>query len=83
MVNVSNAKWDLSDQEKQAIKILEKNGFDVVMEKQYLSKTVFTVTKNGVSDTFSLDNGNQKLNVQQYTGLFLAAWPILEKLARK
>lgn len=83
MIDVSNAKWDLSDQEKQAIKILENNGFDVVLEKQYLSKTVFIVTKNGVSDKFSLDNGNKKLNVQQYIDLFLAAWSILEKLARK
>lgn len=83
MIDVSNAKWDLSDQEKQAIKILENNGFDVVLEKQYLSKTVFTVTKNGVSDKFSLDNGNKKLNVQQYIDLFLEAWSILEKLARK
>lgn len=83
MISISNAKWDLSDREKRAIKILARNGFDIVLDQQYLSKTVFTVTKNGISDKFSLDNGNKKLNVKQYIDLFLSAWTIREKLARK
>ena len=54
MIDVSKAKWTLSEETVFAVEWFEKNGFSGSLDKQYLSKTKFTVSKNGVTDKFEL-----------------------------
>ncbi len=57
MVDLKNQKWELTKNDECAIAWFEKNGFEVTLKKQYISKTVFIVKKDGVEDTFELPNG--------------------------
>ena len=50
MLDLSKVKWDMSPEEKYAVKWFNDHGFDGDVQ-QLLSKTKFTVTKNGVTDT--------------------------------
>ena len=54
MIDVSKAKWTLSEETVFAVEWFEKNGFSGSLDKQYISKTKFTVSKNGVTDKFEL-----------------------------
>ena len=54
MIDISNAKWDLSKEEKYVIKWLNEKGFDGKLVKQYVSKTIFSLSKDGITDTFEL-----------------------------
>lgn len=49
MIDLSKVKWDMSPEEKYAVKWFNDHGFDGDVQ-QLLSKTKFTVTKNGVTD---------------------------------
>lgn len=49
MLDLSKVKWDMSPEEKYAVKWFNDHGFDGDVQ-QLLSKTKFTVTKNGVTD---------------------------------
>jgi hypothetical protein len=50
---IENKKWDFSKQEEAAVSWLLERGFEVKLEKQYTSKDVYTVAKDGVSDEFT------------------------------
>lgn len=50
MLDLSKVKWDMSPEEKYAVKWFNDHGFDGDVQ-QLLSKTKFIVTKNGVTDT--------------------------------
>lgn len=50
MLDLSKVKWDMSPEEKYAVKWFNDHGFDGDVQ-QLLSKTKFTVTKNGITDT--------------------------------
>ena len=64
MIDVSKAKWDLSEEEEYAVKWFNDNGFDGKLDNQYLSKTKFNLTKNGVSDVFELPNAIKNINIE-------------------
>lgn len=64
MIDTKKAKWELSSQEKYAIKWFEKHGYDVLLEKQYISKTVFTVTKDCIVSRFELPQGKKNINIK-------------------
>ena len=72
MIDTSKAKWDLAEGEKYAIQWFEEHGFEGTLDRQYLSKTYFTVTKDGVTDEFALPMGSKDI---QYP-------PIMEQYAR-
>lgn len=57
MLDLSNQKWEFNKEEKRAIEWLVENGFDVVLKKQFISKIVLEVSKNGVSDIFNIPKG--------------------------
>lgn len=65
MKNLDKKEWDFSAGEKYAIKWLEDNDFEVVINKRYISKTIFSVTKNGVTDNFNLPLGDEKINYKK------------------
>lgn len=48
MIDISNAKWELSKEEQYAVKWFNDNGFDGKLDKQFLSKTKFSVSKNNI-----------------------------------
>lgn len=77
MIDVKNAKWDLSGKEKYAISWFEENGFDAILKKQYLSKTVFTVSKDDVSKEFELPSDDNEVNVKQFMEQFRRDWDML------
>lgn len=72
MIDTSKAKWELSEGEKYAIQWFEEHGFKGTLDRQYLSKTYFTVTKDGVTDEFSLPMGSKDIRYP----------PIMEQYAR-
>ena len=57
MIDLAKVKWVLSNEELYAIEWFEKNGFSGSLDKQYMSKSKFTVTKDGVTDKFELQLG--------------------------
>lgn len=80
MIDVSNAKWDLSNSEKFAIKWLEENGYDGKIIKQYISKTIFEVSKDDVTDKFELAQGIKFGSIETYMEMFKKSWKMLCKL---
>lgn len=66
MIDITAAKWDLSKEERYAIKWFEENGFEGKLERQFLSKTKFTVTKDGLTDRFELPQGYENMNIVKY-----------------
>ena len=74
MINISNAKWDFSKEEKYVIDWFNKNGFDGKMVKQYISKTVFEISKDGISDKFELPQGIVFKNIKAYMEQFMKNW---------
>lgn len=57
MIDISKAKWELSSEEHYAIDWFNKNGFTGTLDKQYISKTKFTVSKDSITDKFELPSG--------------------------
>lgn len=80
MIDISNAKWDLSKEEKYAVKWFNDNGFEGELDKQLLSKTKFNISKNGVSDTFELPNGLEKVNIKNVMSDYARSFDMLCKL---
>ena len=73
MLDLSKVKWDMSSEEKYAVKWFNDHGFDGNVQ-QLLSKTKFTVTKNGVTDTSfqipTIPNVRIKDLMEQYSRSF-------------
>ena len=67
MLDLSNQKWEFNKEEKRALEWLVENGFDVVLKKQFLTKIVLEVSKNGVSDIFHIPKGIT--NIKEYMAL--------------
>lgn len=63
---LENKKWDFSKQEEAAVSRLLERGFEVKLEKQYTSKDVYTVAKDGVSDEFTFPSGQKNMNVRTF-----------------
>ena len=62
MINISNAKW------------FNKNGFDGKIVKQYVSKTIFEISKDGILDKFELPQGIIFKNIKAYMEQFMKNW---------
>lgn len=82
MIDISNAKWDFSKEEKFAIKWLEKNGYSGRIIKQYVSKTIFEITKDGITDKFELPQGIVFKNIKGYMEQYRQNWDLLCELHR-
>lgn len=79
MKDLSKQKWEFSNGEVKAIKWLEDNNFDIVLNKQNLSKTQFMVSKNGVSDKFELPQC-MDYDIDSYMKLFARQFELTVKL---
>lgn len=80
MIDISNAKWDFSKEEKFAIKWLEENGFEGKVIKQYLSKTEFEISKDGITNKFTLPQGIAFRNIKGYMEQYRENWKMLCEL---
>lgn len=78
MIDISNAKWNFSNEENYAIEWLNKNGFYGKIIKQYVSKTIFEISKNEVTYRFELPQDLK--NVGRYMEQFSRNWEILCEL---
>lgn len=82
MIDISNAKWNLSKEEKYAINWFEDNGYDGKIVKQYISKTIFEVFKDGITDKFELQQGIAIKNIKAYMEQYKKNWSMLCELHR-
>ena len=82
MIDTSNAKWDFSKEEKFAIKWFEENGYNGKIIKQYISKTIFEISKDGITDKFELPQGIRFKNIKGYMEQYRKSWTLLCELHR-
>lgn len=82
MIDVSGAKWDFSKEEKYAVKWLNDHDFDGKLEKQFVSKSIFTITKDGVTDKFELPQGFKYRSISSYMNQFEKNWEMLCELQK-
>ena len=82
MIDISKVKWDFSKEEKFAIKWFEKNGYKGKIIKQYVSKTIFEITKDGITDKFELPQGIVFKNIKGYMEQYGQNWETLCELHR-
>ena len=59
---------ELNNNEKTAVKWFKKHGYNAKIIKQYLSKTIFSVEKEGYATEFCLTRGVDDMNL--YMSLF-------------
>lgn len=75
-IDISNAKWDFSKEEKFVIKWFEENGFTGKIVKQYVTKTIFEISKDGITDRFELPQGIVFKNIKGYMEQYRRNWSI-------
>lgn len=74
MLDLSKIKWEMSHNEKYAVKWFNDHGFDGEV-KQYLSKTKFTLTKDGKTDTFELPT-TADVEIKSYMQQYEKSWKL-------
>lgn len=82
MIDTSTAKWNFSKEEKYAIQWLNDNGFSRRVAKQLLSKTIFEVSKDGVTDQFVLNEGVNSKQMPSCMKQFEKNWETLCELQK-
>ncbi len=82
MKNLDLHEWSFSKGEKYAIRWLESHGFDVTLNKRHISVDVFTVSKDGITDTFRLPLGDSKINYRKVMEQFERNFSMLTELTR-
>jgi hypothetical protein len=82
MKDLSGKEWDYDKGEKYAIQWFEEHGFDVTLKKRYISKDVFEVSKDGVTDTFELPLGNKDIKYRNVMEQFEKNFSLLCELQK-
>ena len=82
LIDISNAKWELSKEEDFAIEWFEEHGYTGKIIRQYISKTIFEISKNGTTDQFELPQGIVFKNMHGYMEQFRKNWDVLCELER-
>lgn len=77
MIDISNAKWDFSKEEKYAIKWFEENGYSGKIVRQHISKTIFEVSKDGITDKFELPQGIVFRSIEGYMEQYRQNWKMI------
>lgn len=78
MIDLRLAKNDFSKNEKYVIKWLNDNQFEGKIVKQYVSKTIFEIEKDGIVDKFELPRGIE--NISAYMKQYQKNWNMLCEL---
>lgn len=82
MIDISDAKWDLSKEEKFVINWFDENGYTGKIVKQHISKTIFEVSKDDVTDRFELSQSVTLKNIDRYMEQFRKNWDVLCEVIR-
>lgn len=82
MIDITNAKWDLSKEEKSVIKWLDDNEYNGKILKQYVSKTVFEISKDGITDNFELPQSIDAKQIKNYMEQYEKNWDVLCELKK-
>ena len=78
MIDLRLAKNDFSKNEKYVIKWFNDNQFEGKIVKQYVSKTIFEIEKEGIVDKFELPQGIE--NISSYMKQYQKNWNMLCEL---
>ena len=81
MIDTSKAKWEFSKEDKYIFNWLKENGFDAVLEKQFISKMKVTVTKDGVTNHAEFPSG-MKFDVKSYMKQYGKSFDMLCELEK-
>ena len=81
MTDTSKAKWELTKNDLYAIEWFNKNGFDVTLKKHQITKTIYDVSKDGITDSFSLPNGFN-YDIAGYMEQYNKSWELLVKIKK-
>ena len=81
MIDLTKQKWEFSKEDKYIFDWLERNGFDAVLEKQYISKLKVTVSKNGVTDNAEFTSG-MRFDVKAYMEQYGKSFELLCELQK-
>lgn len=77
MVDISKAKSELSAAIKFVVSWLDKHGFDAKLKVYNTKKTVFEVSKDGVSDTLEITASREKMDlIHSYMAAFEKAFAL-------
>lgn len=79
MIDISKAKWELSKEEQLIFKWLEDNGYDAVLDKQFVNKIYVSVTKDGLTDNAQFLCGF-KYDVKGYMEQYGKSFDLLKRL---
>ena len=82
MIDISNVRWEFSKEEKYVIKWFNDNGYDGKIIKQYISKTIFEISKDGITEKFELPQGIVFRNIKGYMEQYRKNWELLCELKR-
>ncbi|MCD8008210.1 MAG: hypothetical protein LUF68_04660 [Clostridiales bacterium] len=80
MIDLTKKKWDFSKEEQYAVDWFDKNGYNVTLKKQFISKTIFLVEKDGIEDSFELLLTIKGLNIREYMENYRKQWDMLVEL---
>lgn len=83
MIDTTKAKWDLSKPEQYAIEWFTENGFVGEILKQYVSKTVFRISKDGIYDTFELPQSVTPKTINDFMEQYRKQFDILKLINQK
>ena len=74
MINLDKHEWTFSKGEKYAFRWLEAHGFDVTIEKRFVSCDHLTVAKDGCVYRFWLPLGDNRINYKQVMEQFSSSF---------
>ena len=80
MTNLDKHEWDFSEGEQYAINWLEEHGFEVTLNKRFVSVDRFTVSKDGVTDEFRLPVGDPNIDYRRLMEQFSINFEMLREL---
>ena len=71
-------KWQISRIEKYAEKWFAQNGFSFELVKQYVSKTIYLISKDGISEKFELPS--EATDIKGYMELFRKSFELEKQI---
>ena len=80
MTNLDKHEWDFSEGEQYAINWLEEHGFEVTLNKRFVSVDRFTVSKDGVTDEFRFPVGDPNIDYHRLMEQFDKNFEMLREL---
>ena len=81
-IDINKAKCYLSKEEISVIKWFDDNEYNGKILKQYVSKTVFEISKDGITDNFELPQSIDAKQIKNYMEQYEKNWDVLCELKK-